>query len=70
MAIGAKPKLSAAKPKMVGRTDFVLGSRPDALRAPSPTAVQRIKPAAANTRQYGKVSGGVAQPTQPPLGAI
>lgn len=32
---------------------FVLGSRPQALRAPG---IPRIKPGAANTTQYGKTS--------------
>lgn len=33
------------------RTPFVLGSRPQGVRAPSPP---RIKPAAASTTNYGK----------------
>lgn len=44
-------------PKPSASADFVLGSRPAPLRAPP---IQRIKPAAPSTRDYGK--------KQPPYG--
>lgn len=44
-------------PKLSSSADFVLGSRPAALRAPP---IERVKPAAPSTRDYGK--------RMPPLG--
>ena len=64
----SKPKSGLGAPKTPGRTPFVLGSRPESLRAPSP----RIKPAASGTRAYGKpaqpgpIGGGASQPGLPP----
>lgn len=52
----AKPKLSAGAAKAGPAPRFVLGSRPDAVRAPPPKPVQRIKPAKASTTQYGKIA--------------
>lgn len=49
----AAPKVSATA-KVPGRTNFVLGSRPDSLRAPPPAAVQRIKPGNPAERDYAK----------------
>lgn len=62
----AKPKLNAGAAKAGAAPRFVLGSRPDAVRAPPPAAVQRIKPAKASTTQYGKVQ----KPMPAPPGAI
>ena len=49
---------ATAKPKSVpnpGKApSWVLGSRPQSLRAPPAAPVQRIKPAAPSTRNYGK----------------
>jgi hypothetical protein len=42
------------------RNDFVLGSRPAVLRAPSLGRLPNVKPGAAGTRDYGK-----PDPTQP-----
>lgn len=36
------------------RNDFVLGSRPAVLRAPSLGRLPNVKPGAASTRNYGK----------------
>jgi len=41
------------------RPSFIMGSRPANMRAPMPGSA-RIKPAAAGTRDYGKISGGPA----------
>lgn len=55
--VAGKPKMNAVKASVPGRTNFVLGSRPDALRAPPPAPVQRIKPDMAPDRNYGKPAG-------------
>lgn len=40
------------------RPSFIMGSRPTSLRAPLPGAALKIKPQAANTRDYGKPPAG------------
>jgi hypothetical protein len=68
--MAAGPKSGLGAPKFPGATKFVLGSRPQTVRDPTP----RIKPAAAGTRNYGKVAapgdapagGAMSQPGFPP----
>jgi len=52
LSVGA-PKAGIKKVSTPPSREFVLGSRPPGLRAP---AIQRIKPAAASTTQYGKIA--------------
>lgn len=57
-------KTSVPSPSSGMRGDFVLGSRPAVLRAPSLGRLPGVKPGAASTRNYGK-----PDPTQP-FGAL
>ncbi len=53
-------KTSVPAPSSGMHNDFVLGSRPAVLRAPSQGRLPNVKPGAAGTRNYGKPN-----PTQP-----
>ena len=53
-------KTSVPAPSSGMHNDFVLGSRPAVLRAPSQGRLPNVKPGAAGTRNYGK-----PDPTQP-----
>lgn len=60
MTISASKKGPSSVPQPNAHASFALGSRPAVLRAP---ALDRIKPAAQSTRDYGKAAPPLAGTT-------